>query len=94
MKKLIAFVLVLTLALGLLAGCGNKVITQEEAMKIVAKDLGVSVNDLGSAHIHIASGDVPGYNIYVTVDGHNYDYLVSADGQIISHSEVEQGHAH
>lgn len=94
MKKIIAFVLVLTLALGLLAGCGNKVISQEQALKIVAKDLGVSVDDLSSAHIHIASGSIPGYSIYVTVDGHNYDYLVAASGEIVSHSEVEQSHSH
>jgi len=95
MKKLIAFVLVLTMALGLFAACGNKVLTQEEALKVVAKDLDVNVKELANAHIHIASGDVPAYSIYVTVDGVNYDYLIAANGGEILHGEVvEEAHSH
>lgn len=95
MKKFIAMCLALTLLLGLLAGCGSKVLTQDQALKVVAKDLGVSVNDFTSADIHVVTGDVPAYSIYVTVDGHNYIYTIAANGgEILSHTESEHAHSH
>ena len=95
MKKLIAMVLVLTLSLGLLAACGSKVLSQDQALKVVAKDLDVRVKDFESADIHITTVDVPAYAIYVTVDGHHYAYVIAAaGGEIISSEETDHGHSH
>lgn len=95
MKKIIAIILVLTLSLGLLAACGNKVLTQEQALKVVAKDLGVSMKDFESADVHVTTVEVPAYAIYVTVDGHHYAYMIAAaGGEILASEETEHGHSH
>lgn len=100
MKKIFSLILVLTLAVGLLAGCGDSVVTQEEALEIVADDLGVDVSELTNAHVHVAEGEndgvtVPGFSIYVTVNDHHYSYLIKAEGgDILSSQEVSSSHSH
>ena len=93
MRRIISLMLVVVLAVSLFAGCGNSTVSTEKAQKIVLKDLGVKAEDV-TMHMHIGTYEgVPCYSIYVTVNGENLEYSVSADtGEIlnIAHSD----HAH
>lgn len=93
MKKLIALFLVLILVLSLTA-CGGKAISAAKAMKIAAKDAGCSVSDISAtAHTHVVTDEsgAPCYNLHFSFDGENYNYMISASGEILSVTN-EAGH--
>ena len=100
MKKLVALVVVLGTCLCLLAACQKEEkkaepMTPDDAIVIIAKDLNVDVSKIQGAHVHVAEGSVPAWNIYFSVDGQNYHYVVGAlDGKIIEGTKVAQGHSH
>ena len=92
MKKIIAFVLLATLLLGVLAGCSkNEFLTAEQAQKVALKDLGIKASQAESMHTHWGTDEsgAPTYSIHITVDGEDYEYLIrAADGEILT---VKQG---
>lgn len=92
-KRIVSLLLVLVLAAGVLAGCGNSTISTEKAQKIVLKDLGVKADEV-TMHVHIGTFEnVPCYSIYVTVNGENLEYSVSADdGTILNIAHSDHSH--
>jgi hypothetical protein len=96
MKKIFALVLVLCMALCIFAGCKkNEPLTPEDAIRAIAADLNVDTGKIQGAHVHVAEGSTPAYSIYFSVDGVNYQYVVSAvDGTIISSTIAQEGHSH
>ena len=98
MKKIIAVMLVLCLGVCLLAGCQAKKepLKPEDAIRVIAADLGVDTGKIANAHVHVAEGTaVPAYSIYFSVDGVNYHYVIdAADGRIITAEQVATGHSH
>lgn len=95
MKKRVISVLVLAaLLLTLLAACGNKgFITAEQAQKIALKDLGIRASQADDIHTHagtLADG-TPIYNIHVTVQGVDYEYVIQANGGEIISANIGSG---
>lgn len=93
MKKIIAIILLLAMALSLLAGCGSKLLTSEDAQKVALKDLGIQENDADNIHVHIGnSPEGPAYQIHIEYAGQTYEYMIlAATGEILSTGTV-QGH--
>lgn len=95
-KRMIAMVAMTCMLVALLAACGNNgMISTAKAEKIVLKDLGVSAS---KADVDVHTGQYDGkpcYAVYVTVDGHHWQYLVDVQtGEILSAKETDQGHSH
>ncbi len=85
MKNYIAILTITALLLCLLTGCGSRVISASEAQNIALKDLGVSANEVQDAHTHVLTeGGKPSYSIHITVGDAEYEYVVSANGEILS----------
>ena len=96
LKKILTVVLLACLVAALFCGCDEqKSITDQEAAFAVLEEMGISMEDTDSLHIHEGAyngKDV--FNVYITVGGHSYTYVVSAaDGAILSVTEGA-GHAH
>lgn len=94
-KRIISFLLVAILVLGLFAGCSsNKAVTPEQAQKLVLKDLGVKQADSFDYHVTTVDGKVC-YLIFVSVEDHHWQYTVAgASGEILEKTETAQGHSH
>ena len=91
MKKLFLFLLVLCM---ILPGCGSDKsgISEDEAIAIVLKDLGVSAEE-ATFHVHTSMDKTPCYLIYATVGTQTMEYtLRMVDGKILS--AVESSHSH
>lgn len=87
-KRIIALVLLVVLALTLFAACEKKkgvMLTPEEAQKVALKDMGISAKKASDIHTHtIMEGNTPCYNIHITYNGVEYEYLINAKtGDII-----------
>ena len=83
-KRMLALTLALVLVLALTA-CGAKAISAEKAQKIAAKDAGVSVSEAENIHTHVTTTEAgPCYNIHFAANGEDYNYLISATGEIVS----------
>ena len=93
MKRLTAIVLLFVLALSLLAGCGSKLLTSDDAQKVALKDLGIKEKDADSIHVHVGTAaEGPAYQIHVEYQGQTYEYMIlAATGEILSTGTV-QGH--
>ena len=88
MKRILAIVLLAALALTLFAACDKKealMLTAEEAQKVALKDLGISAKKASDVHTHThMEGNIPCYNIHITYNGVEYEYLINAKtGDII-----------
>lgn len=93
-KRIIAFALVLCLICTVFVGCSKK-LTANEAFQVVLDDLEISANKAGQPHIHEgAFGDIPCYNIYVTVGEKNWFYSVTLEGEIVNIAELDNEHSH
>lgn len=92
-RKILAICLLAALMLTLFAGCKSNVIDQEQAKKIVLKDLGVKESDV-EMHVHTTTVDnAVCWSIYVTVDGHQLQYVVhGVTGEILSVGESDHEH--
>ena len=88
-KRLIAFVLLIVLALGVFTACGNKggAITAEEAQAAAFKDAGVSAEDASNIHVHVMDKNgIPCYSIHFDAGGQEYSVLISAaDGSVVGY---------
>ena len=74
-------------ALLLLAGCGEKngPINGEEAQKIALKDAGLSAGKVTDIHTHVGEYEgAPCYSIHITVGDTEYEYVISAKGEILA----------
>ena len=92
---ILIFVLVCVVCLTgvLLLACNNGVITSDEALEIVCKDLGVTEAEVGTPHIHEDTYQhQPCYNVYVTVNGKFLSYVVSTKGEILHKGEGSHSH--
>ena len=88
-KRLIAFTLILVLALGLFTACGKKsgAVTTEQALAAAFADAGVSAAEAGEPHVHLTEKNgVPCYSIHFTANGQEYSILISAaDGSVVGY---------
>ena len=94
MKKWIALVLLLAMACGLLAGCGNKEpITAEQAWQIAAEDLGITAEQAGTPHVHeITYQNKPAYQVSITADGTSWLFAISQTGKILHKGQGSHSH--
>lgn len=97
MKKLIIYVMIAILTLGILAGCkDNSPLTEEEAKQIVIEHSGASAREAANVHVHLGEhedGSVV-FNVYVTVNNKSYTYVLHATtGEILAITEGG-GHSH
>ena len=84
MKKTIALFLIVCLVGTLFCACGGKKITAQEAYAIVLEDLGPVGEKVTSNHIHEGTYEgKPCFNIFITVDGQDFTYVVSQTGKIL-----------
>ena len=88
MKRILTIVLLVALALTLFAACDEKKplpLTAEDAQEIALKDLGISAKKASDIHTHPhMEGNTPCYNIHITYNGVEYEYLIAANtGYII-----------
>lgn len=68
----------------------------DDAKKVVLNDLNAKESKVDSIHIHITTVDgVPCYSIYVTYNGHNWEYIINGlTGEILEKEESDSGHSH
>ena len=86
-KRIVAFILIAVMVLGMLTACGKKgALTQEEAQKIALEHVGISQNDVSDLHVHIVQEQgIPCYSFHIASDKGDYTVLVHAGtGEIIS----------
>lgn len=88
-KRLISFILIMVLALGIFTACGNKsgAITAEQAQAAAFADAGVSAKDASDVHVHVMDKDgIPCYSIHFSAGGKEYSVLISAaDGSVVGY---------
>ncbi len=86
MKKLLAVLIAALLMLTLFTGCGEgKAISAEKAQQIAMEDAGLAAKDVDDVHAHVTTYEnVPCYNIHITVDGTEYNYNITSNGEILS----------
>ena len=93
-RRIIAIAFVLCLICAVLVGC-SKNITADEACQVVYDDLGISAVQAGHPHVHEGTfGDIPCYNIYITVGETNWFYSVTTEGEIVNIAEIDEEHSH
>ena len=101
-KKIIIIVVAAIVALialvAIFAGGGNTdgPLDTDDAKKVVLNDLGVKESQIGSPHIHTTEVDgIPCYLVYVTYNGHNWEYVINGlTGEILEKEESDGGHSH
>ena len=78
----------------MMIACGNnEPITEEEAFAIVLEDLKMSESDIPAPHIHTGTYENREcYNIYITLSGESFLYVVSIDGDILSKGPANHSH--
>ncbi len=92
LKRILIMALLLCMVFPLLAACGSDEITAEKAEKIVLKELGVSAEE-AKLHVHLSEFDgMPCYQVFATVNGKTWEYLLSYTGEILSVSESNHSH--
>lgn len=94
-KKFASMVLLVCLLAGILCGCTDHYITDQQAAQVAFDHLGITMEDADSLHIHegtYTNKDV--FNVYITVDGHNYTYVIACDGGEILKVSEGAGHTH
>jgi hypothetical protein len=84
-KRLFALLAVVCILCSMLCACQpKKEITSEEAVQIVMNDLGDKAENAGEPHVHNGTFEnVACYDIYVTVDGLPFVYVISTEGEIL-----------
>ena len=92
-KRLLSTLLIAVLCLSLLAACGSKVVTAEEAQKIALDHAGLKASDVSDMHTHIIEQDgIPCFNIHITCEAGEFSYVIKAEGgEILEHGEGGHG---
>lgn len=86
MKRILALISLAALLLCLLSGCGgSSTVTADEAQDIALKDAGLKASEVDDVHTHLLTTDrIPSYSIHITVGDTEYEYVISAKGEILS----------
>lgn len=93
-KRIICVAIVMCLLCTAFAACSTK-LTAEQAYEVVLNDLGEKASMAGQPHIHEGMfGDIPCYNIYVTVGNENWYYAVTTKGEIVNIALMDSAHNH
>lgn len=94
MKKTIAALLMICMLCGALFACQpEESITADDAVKIVAEDLGDRVDEASTPHVHEGTyNKVPCYNVYFTLGDESMVYVVSKNGKILHKGEGSHSH--
>lgn len=95
MKKIIAALLMICVFCGALCGCqAEKGINADDAIKIVAEDLGDRLLEASAPHVHEGTyNEKPCYNVYFSLDDESMLYVISAeDGEILYKGEGSHSH--
>lgn len=93
-KRIIAILLVACMAVALLAACGNKAVSSEEAKRIALKDMGVT-EEQAEVHVHITENEdgIACYSIYITYNGQQTEYLIHGKtGEILHKGAGSHSH--
>ncbi len=95
MKKTIVILVLLSLLLGMLVGCGsNDGLDEADLRGIVLKHAAAQESDISDFHVHIEENDdgAACFSVHVTVKGKTYTYLIhGTTGEILS---VTEGSSH
>ena len=96
LKKIVIAILLVSLVGALFCGCEEqKSITDQQAAFAVLEEMGITMEDTDSLHIHEGTyNGVAVFNVYITVDGHSYTYVVSAADATILNVTEGAGHTH
>lgn len=88
MKKLFAIVLVLGMLLCAACAKDDGKFTQKDAQAVAIAALGVDEKDVSAVHVHVTEyQNTPCYSFHITVDGHAYEVIVSATGEVLHKGE-------
>ena len=91
-------IVALVAVIAIFAGGGNDggPLDVNDAKKIVLNDLGVKESKVESPHIHTTEVDgIPCYLVYITYNGHNWEYVINGlTGEILEKEESDGGHSH
>ena len=92
-KRLVCLLILLCLACNILCACASPEITDEQAVNIMLEDLGEDAKNTSNLHIHTSTFENEGcYNIYFTLNGESWVYIISVDGEILA--KGPGGHSH
>ena len=94
-KSLIAVFVFVCVLCGVMCACEPKKeeITAEEAVAIVMEDLSKGMSDIGEPHVHSGKyGKQDCYNVYITVNGEPWEYVVSVYGMILHKGASNHSH--
>ncbi len=95
MKKRLFSVLVLVcLVCSFMCACTPKEeITDAQAVSIVLEHLGEDAKDIATPHVHKGTHKNENcYNVYVTIDGESWVYIISMDGEILARGPGAHSH--
>ena len=68
-------------------------ITADQAFSIVLEDFGDDAENVGDPHIHTGTyKNESCYNIYVTIDGESWVYVISTYGEILGKAPSTHSH--
>ena len=93
-KRLFSIFVLLCLVCSLMCACDpKKEITANQAVSIVFQDLGNDVKNASDPHVHTGTyNNQDCYNVYISVNGEDWVYIISAEGEILS--KGPGGHSH
>lgn len=94
MRKTVICLLLVAVLIFSFAACGkSKTISAQQAQEIAFKDAGIQAADALDVHNHPTQAEdgTACYNIHFTANGTPYNYMISANGEVISVSN-EAGH--
>ena len=93
-KRLFSILALVCLVCSLLCACEKKEeITGDQAAAIVLEALGENAKNVGTPHVHPGThNNKDCYNVYVTVDGESWVYIVSYDGEILAMGPGSHSH--
>lgn len=93
-KRLFCILILVCLVCSLVCACETKKeITGDQALAIVLEELGDDYTSVSAPHIHTGTyEDQNCYNIYITVKGESWVYMVSVYGEILY--KGPGGHSH
>ena len=97
-KRIIAFALLIVMVGSLLLACDSSKsgpITDEEAIAIALKDMGISEKDADAVHIHVGTHEgQPCFNVYITYGSTNKTYVIHPISGDILEILDGAGHSH
>ncbi len=93
-KRLFSIFVLVCLICGLMCACDTKTeITVSDAVAVMMEDLGDKAESVGEPHIHTGTYENKDcYNIYITLDGESWVYVISTDGEILAKEPASHSH--